>query len=71
MSKVAVLLEPQRQEIIYRTYAPSENSDKSVRSHSLILRFTQRIWDSQGCNVNFLHADYENSDQLRERTCGI
>ena len=35
-----------------RTYAPSEDSDQTAHSRSLIRIFTERILDSQGCKVS-------------------
>ena len=53
--------EPQSQKTYLLTYASSEDSDQTTHSRSLIITFTGRILDNQGCEV--LRADNENSDQ--------
>ena len=45
-------LEPQRQKTYLWTCAPSEDSDQTAHSRSLIRIFTGRILDSQGCKVS-------------------
>ena len=53
--------EPLRQKTYLRACAPSEDSDQTAHSRSLIRIFTGRILNSQGCN--FLRSDNEDSNQ--------
>ena len=55
---------PQCQKTYIRTYAPSEDSDQTAHSRSLIRIFTGHSLDSQGCQVS-------SSEQLTMiRLCG-
>ena len=45
-----------------RKCAPSDDSDHTAHSRSLIRIFTGRILDSQECKISFF-ADNEDSDQ--------
>ena len=57
---------PQRQKTYIRTSAPSEDSDQTAHSRSLIRIFSGHILDSQGCKVSSyrqrrLRSDYADA----------
>ena len=63
-STIMHIFEQQGQKTYLRTCAPSEDSDQTAHSRSLIRIFTGRNLDSQGCN-RFHRAENENLTRLR------